>query len=113
MIGDDNYKNNFEEDDEDFLENDGGKVILSLMGGDSEDKPFGFYWEDEEMKSFLESRGYRIATFPPSSDDEEEIYVAYKKGDKLAPEPDPFSLRDTFNKEVKNILLKWLLKIGK
>lgn len=75
-----------------------------------EDKPFGILWSIDEMCEFLEKRGYKIAVF--SQGDKEDIKVAVKPGEKI-PDPDPFNIKDTFDSEVRKIILKWLLKIGK
>lgn len=89
----------------DFREEESFILPINL----EEDRPFGLTWEEDEMISFLVKRGFTTATVIGEDGAEE---VVYKPGDKI-PEPDPFQIKDVFDKEVREIILKWLLKIGK
>lgn len=74
----------------------------------SSSKPFGMIWEDDKMMDFLKKRGYSILK---RTDDNGDTYeVAIKNGEKTIPDYD--NICETFEDEVQDILINWLLKIG-
>ena len=75
-------------------------------------KPFGFFMPQEKMEAFLKERGYKIIK-RSSGEDGEEISTAVKSGSTSIPEGDYSNIREVFDGEVQDILLKWLLKVGK
>ena len=74
-------------------------------------KPFGFFMPQEKMEIFLKERGYKI--IKRSAGDGEEVSTAVKPGSKSIPEDGYSNIREIFDGEVQDILLKWLLKVGK
>lgn len=75
-------------------------------------KPLGFFMPQEKMEEFLKVRGYKIIK-RYSDSHEEEYSVAIKPGSSYIPENDYSNVREVFDEQVQEILLKWLLKIGK
>ena len=69
------------------------------------DKPFGMLWTDEEIDYLLKERGYKILTRKDSEGN--EYTVAVKPGESFIPEED--NCYDTFQKEIKAIILEKLL----
>lgn len=74
-------------------------------------KPFGFFMPQEKMEIFLKERGYKI--IKRSAGDGEEVSTAVKPGSTSIPEDGYSNIREIFDGEVQDILLKWLLKVGK
>ena len=74
-------------------------------------KPFGFLMPQDKMESFLKERGYKI--IKRGGDEGKEYSVAVKPGSTSIPEDNYSNIREVFDGEVQEILLKWLLKIGK
>lgn len=88
-------------------------TISALM---AMDKPFGIIFDVPKIEKFLKARGYNIFDkyFSHIND---SIKVAIKGDDPDivpdTPEGAKKHIRAVFAEEVQDILLKWLLKIGK
>ena len=74
------------------------------------DKPLGFFWPREEMVEFLRKLDYRIIEQPS---DIIPIQIAVKKDEDTLPSLDKSNIEEVFGKEVRGILLEWLLKAKK
>ena len=79
------------------------------------DKPFGILFDIDKIEKFLISRGYKIADkyFSHIND---SIKVATKDDPDNIPDSTEgarYHIRAVFASEVQDIILKWLLKIGK
>ena len=79
------------------------------------DKPFGILFDIDKIEKFLISRGYKIVDkyFSHIND---SIKVATKDDPDNIPDSTEgarYHIRAVFANEVQDILLKWLLKIGK
>lgn len=94
-------------DPEDFCHMSG--IFFELM---KMPKPLGFIMPQEKMEDFLKARGYKIIS-RFSDNRNEEYNVAIKPGSSYIPENDYSNVREVFDGEVQDILLKWLLKVGK
>lgn len=75
-------------------------------------KPLGYLMPQEKMENFLRERGYKIIK-RYSDSQEDEYSVVIKPGSSYIPDTDYSNVREVFDEEVQDILLKWLLKIGK
>lgn len=75
------------------------------------DKPLGIFYPREEQVEFLKTLGYKIFEKPNEDIPDIPIQVAVKKSDGILPDMNESNINETFNKEVRRILLKWLLKI--
>lgn len=75
-------------------------------------KPLGYMFPQEKMEEFLKNRGYRIIKRYSESRGQ-DYNVAVKAGSSSIPEDDYSNVREIFDNEVQDILLSWLLKIGK
>lgn len=95
------------EDPEDICSMSG--FIFNLM---KMPKPLGFFAPQEKMEEFLKARGYKMIK-RYSDSKEEEYTVAIKPGTSYIPEDNFSNVREVFDGEVQDILLKWLLRIGK
>lgn len=88
-------------------------TISALM---AMDKPFGFIFDIDKIEKFLEARGYTIGDkyFSHIND---SLKVAIKGDpDTIQDSTDDardYHIRHVFANEVQDIILKWLLKIGK
>lgn len=71
--------------------------------------PFNIFWPKEKMINFLKERGYKIIN-KYSEEDGNNIDIAVKLDQSLIPETE--NIKEVFNSEIQDILLKWLLKIG-
>lgn len=112
-------------DDLDFILND---VEAALNGDDDGEtcemfdsivavsmipKPFGFVWDVDKIKEFLVARGYKIFKQPLKEDSGDFFEVAVKSDSLVVPSDVDSNIRSVFDREVQDILLKWLLKIAK
>lgn len=86
-----------------------GDVVFNIL---RMPKPLGYLMPQEKMENFLKERGYKIIKRYSDSKGE-EYSVAIKPGVSFIPEDDYSNVREIFDNEVQDILLKWLLKIGK
>ena len=100
-----------EDDDDGMIPSSCGMFDLFTEALDNQ-KPFGVDFTQENMENFLRERGYKIIK-RYSDTTKKENSIAIKPGSSYIPEDDFSNIEDTFNEEVRNILLKWLLKIGK
>lgn len=75
-------------------------------------KPLGYLMPQEKMENFLRERGYKIIK-RYSDSQEDEYSVVIKPGSSYIPDTDYSNVREVFDEEVQDILLRWLLKIGK
>ena len=87
-------------------------TISALM---AMDKPFGIIFDIDKIEKFLTARGYTVADkyFSHIND---SLKVATKGNpDDIpdTPEGAKYHIRAAFANEVQDILIKWLLKIGK
>lgn len=73
-------------------------------------KPFGVVWPKEKIEKFLRGRGYKIIE-RFDEEEEEEYTVAIKPGQKKI--PDESNLLSVFEDELQEILIAWLLRLGK
>ena len=82
-------------------------VGLSMMP-----KPMGFIWNIDKIEKFLITRGYKI--LERYSESTGEAYkVAVKPGVSCIPSDNRSNLRNVFDEEVEDILLKWLVNLDK
>lgn len=101
----------------DFIEPEGGSempcsfghIFLNLL---KMPKPLGYHFPQDKIVEFLKERGYKIIN-RYSDTMGEEYPVAIKPGSSYVPGNDYSNVREVFDEEVQDILLKWLLKIGK
>lgn len=105
---------NDEFDSEEFFEDDEENCPLAetLLALNIMPKPFGMTWSQDQVLGFLKARGYRIVT-RYNEDDDSEYKVAVKKNQPKIPDNSEGNVVEVFAEEIRNILLKWLLKIGK
>lgn len=83
-------------------------AVMSLAGLP---KPFGLPWKRDKIIKFLEERGYTIIERTTAGIDGigENYSVAVKPDDEYIPQKD--NLLDTFQDEVQDILINWLLTL--
>jgi len=99
------------EDFEDFRE-EACPMIETIMNSLNElPKPFGMVWHDDLIEKLLTSRGYVIVE--RNLDNGATIRVAVKKGEDFIPEDMDSSVLSVFEREIQEILIDWLLKLGK
>ena len=85
------------------------------------DKPFGILFSTERIERFLKARGYTLADrYFSHIGDDVKVAIKLKDGESvntaIADTPEDaakYHIRAIFSSEVQEILLKWLLKIGK
>lgn len=104
--------NEFNEEEWFDDEDNGNSLIDTLLALTVMPKPFGVTWSLDQMRGFLKARGYRVLE-RFDEETENEYYVAVKKNESRIPDDGKGNIVDVFANEVQNILLKWLLKIGK
>lgn len=74
-------------------------------------KPLGWIWPEDKIEYFLKERGYKI--IEKKSKDDEVIKIAVKPDASCIPDLEHGNLREIFDSECQDILLSWMLKIGK
>lgn len=94
-----------ENNNESLLDCPISKILLPLLLASS--KPFGMLWPDDTMKDFLKQIGYRLV--PITTEEGFQIDVAVKDNDNSIPTVP--NIKDVFEKEVQDIILKELIKI--
>lgn len=111
-ISDDEY----DDDDEEFDDIPEACYMFDAISTMiSIDKPFGMLFDVDKIEKFLVSRGYKIA---------DKFFSHINGSIRIATKDDPSSVEDSpegaknhvravFSNEVQDIILKWLLKIGK
>lgn len=75
-------------------------------------KPFGMNFESDKIEGFLKARGYKIVE-RYNEDLGDNIRVAIKSDSTHISGDMSDNIRTVFSREVQDILLGWLLKIGK
>ncbi len=74
-------------------------------------KPFGMNFESDKIEEFLKARGYKIIE-KYNEDLGDSIRVAIKSDQSHISGDVSDNIRTVFSREVQDILLGWLLKIG-
>ena len=105
-------ENDYLNDDPDFDELPDCPLTEILLNSMVMPKPLGYVFPQEKMEEFLKQRGYKIIK-RYSEAREQDYNVAVKSGSSSIPEDDYSNVREVFDGEVQDILLSWLLKIGK
>lgn len=97
----------------DFDENDDDCPYLSIIASIAlNDKPFGILWPTDKMKEFLKSRGYRILN-RKNKDTNEDYELAIKPNSNSIPDDGHSNMKEAFDSEMQDIILKWVLRIAK
>ena len=99
-------------DFEDLFDEEGHEdcpVIPMVMSAVMMPKPFGMMWDDEVIRNFLDSRGYKILKVQ-AEDGESEFDVAVKRGESTI--PDEPNIIAVFEKELQGLFLNFLIKNG-
>lgn len=103
-------------DDYDDIPNEACWMFDTISALMAMDKPFGIIFDVPKIEKFLKARGYNIFDKYFSHIDD-SIKIAIKGDDPDivpdTPEGTKKHIRAVFAEEVQDILLKWLLKIGK
>lgn len=108
-------------DDADVVENEDGSrsVIISTTTTSFDDddhecpifelyhqKILGITWNEDKLERFLKSRGYTISEITVDGE-------TYKHGTKEGVNTADFDLYEIFENEIQDIILDWLLRLGK
>lgn len=100
----DDQENNEPQDDDNCPYLD---LITTLL---LQDKPFGIMWTIDKMLLFLKARGYKLLERKDSSGN--EYMVAVNPSDSSIPDTGRSNIKEVFDSEMQEILLKWVLKIA-
>lgn len=73
-----------------------------------QDKPLGIMWTADKMMEFLKARGYKLLERKGTGGN--EYIVAVKPSDSSI--PDHSNIKEVFDNEIQDILMKWVLKIA-
>lgn len=73
-----------------------------------QDKPLGIMWTVDKMVEFLKARGYKL--LERKGTDGNEYMIAVKPSDSSI--PDHSNIKEVFDNEIQDILMKWVLKIA-
>lgn len=107
-IGDAEFVSDYFDDDSDedcpYL-----NILASIA---MNDKPFGFLWPKDKVKEFLKERGYKILS-RKNKDTGEGYEVAVKSDSGSIPNDGHENIKETFDSEIQDIILKWVLRIAK
>lgn len=98
-----------------FGDDDGGEdcPYLDILASIAmNDKPFGFLWPKDKIVMFLKARGYKILV-RKDKDTGEEYEVAVKSDSDSIPNDGHGNMKETFDSEMQDIILKWVLRIAK
>jgi hypothetical protein len=82
-------------------------IITALL---LQDRPLGILWNVDKMIEFLKARGYRILDRKDS--DGNDYTVAVKPSDNSIPDNGVSNIKEVFDNEIQDILMKWVLKIS-
>lgn len=108
-------------DDANVIENEDGSrsVIISTATSINEEddhecpifelyhqKILGITWDEDKLERFLKSRGYTISEITVDGE-------TYKHGTKEGVNTADFDLYEIFENEIQDIILDWLLRLGK
>jgi len=86
---------------------------MSLMASIAlNDKPFGILWPKDKIQEFLKARGYKILS-RKNKDTNEEYEIAVKSNSDSIPDDGHSNIKETFDSEMQDIILKWVLRIAK
>lgn len=99
----------------DYFDDDSGEdcPYLNILASIAmNDKPFGFLWPKDKVKEFLKERGYKILS-RKNKDTGEEYEVAVKSDSGSIPNDGHENIKETFDSEIQDIILKWVLRIAK
>ena len=77
-----------------------------------QDKPFGFLWPKDKMTEFLKARGYKILD-RKNKDTNEEYSIAVSSNSSSIPDEGRSNIKEAFDSEMQDIILKWVLRIAK
>ena len=100
----DDQENNEPQDDDNCPYLD---LITTLL---LQDKPLGIMWTLDKMLLFLKARGYKLLERKDSSGN--EYMVAVNPSDSSIPDTGRSNIKEVFDSEMQEILLKWVLKIA-
>ena len=75
-----------------------------------QDKPLGIMWTVDKMMEFLKARGYKL--LERKGTDGNEYFIALKPSDSSIPDSGHSNIKEVFDNEVQDILMKWILKIA-
>ena len=98
----------------DYFDDDSGEdcPYLNILASIAmNDKPFGFLWPKEKVREFLKARGYKILV-RKDKDTGEEYEVAVKSNSDSIPNDGHGNMKETFDSEMQDIILKWVLRIA-
>ena len=94
---------NFEEDNCPYM-----NLIATLV---LQDKPFGIMWTADKMIEFLKARGYKLIERKDSSGN--NYTVAVKPSDSSIPDDEHSNIKEVFDSEMQDIIMKYVLRIAK
>lgn len=96
-------------------EGDACPFVDSMMEVMLSDRPFNINWDMDKIEDFLKKRGYSVISNKPKRGRSFKVAYNEDKGisEKDAKELLVGNLSSVFSNEIQDILLKWLLKIGK
>lgn len=84
-------------------------IIMALF---LQDKPFGIIWPNDKILEFLKARGYKILE-RRNRDTGEEYMIAVHPDSSSIPDEGHSNLKEVFNSEMQDIVMKWVLRIAK
>lgn len=93
---------NFDEDNCPYM-----NLIAALV---LQDKPFGIMWTADKMMEFLKARGYKLIDRKDSSGD--NYTVAVKPSDSSIPDDGHSNIKEVFDSEMQDIIMKYVLRIA-
>lgn len=98
----------------DYFDSDGENCpYLDILASIAmNDKPFGFLWPKEKVREFLKARRYKILV-RKDKDTGEEYEVAVKSDSGSIPNDRRGNMKETFDSEMQDIILKWVLRIAR
>ena len=82
-------------------------IITALL---LQNRPLGIFWNADKMIEFLKARGYRVLDRKDS--DGNEYSIAVKPSDSSIPDEGRSNIKDIFDNEIQDVLIKWVLKIA-
>lgn len=85
-----------------------GDLMMALM---FQSRPFGFMWTKDKIVEFLKARGYKILS-RKNRDTGEEYDIAVKTESSSIPDSGESNIKEVFDSEMQDILIKWVLKIA-
>lgn len=86
-----------------------GNMLMALA---FQDKPFGILWSKDKVFEFLKARGYKLLD-RKNKETGEEYTIAVKSGSPNIPDSGYGNTKETFNNEIQDIIMKWILRIAK